>query len=99
MPDEQAHSRSGITVGNLPWKGIGQWVMIIVVLIGAMIYQDRRITTLEAGSAEDMKGYNIVFAETNRRLGELKDELADQKADRRRLEAKVDQLILSLSGN
>ena len=44
---------------NLDFKLLGQWVIIIGVLIGVWIGMDRRVTIVEAGMHQQMKGYQI----------------------------------------
>lgn len=57
------------------WKLLGQWITIIVVLIGSWIAQDRRITTVEAALNEQMKGYILVLQTLNDRLDRLENKI------------------------
>ena len=50
------------------WKLIGQWVLIVGLLIGSWIAMDRRVTTIEAASMQEQTGYNIAIQELNKRL-------------------------------
>jgi len=53
---------------KLDWRLIGQWFLIVGILIGAWIAMDRRVTVIEAGMMQEQKGYNIAIEELNKRL-------------------------------
>ncbi|HKZ42208.1 MAG TPA: hypothetical protein VJ044_14690 [Candidatus Hodarchaeales archaeon] len=47
---------------------IGQWLLIIGVLFGVWSALDRRVTKIEAAGEQEMKGYNVIIEELNKRL-------------------------------
>ena len=47
---------------------LGQWVLILGIVVGLWIAMDRRVTVIEAGMMQEQKGYNIAIEELNKRL-------------------------------
>ena len=62
-------------INKIDWKLIGQWILIIGVLIGSWITMDRRVTMLEVGMTQEQNGYNIVVQELNKRLDRLENKI------------------------
>lgn len=57
------------------WKLAGQWVMIAAMLIGFFWTQDRRLTMVEAGLQQEMKGYRIMFENTTKMMKDSEERL------------------------
>ena len=52
------------------FKIITQWVLILSTLIGFFWMQDRRLTVVEVGLQQEMKGYQIAFENISKMISE-----------------------------
>lgn len=63
---------------NLDFKLIGQWILILGTLLGFFWMQDRRLTVVEVGLQQEMKGYQIAFENITKQIRESEDRLTDR---------------------
>lgn len=57
------------------FKLISQWVAIGITLLGFFLIQDRRLTAVEIGLQQEMKGYTIMFENITKQINSAESRL------------------------
>lgn len=67
----------------IPWKTIGQWLMILFAFVGVLLRVEHRLTTVEAAINQQMAGYAIAFQAIHTRMDRMEIQI-DRLMERKR---------------